>query len=214
METETTARDEQTRHSDGNGAEDAVPHINEQAGIEGPERPQNQGRMVVRSRSRPARERQNYDDSDRPPRGHQQQRRGGGGYDRQGGGHYGGGGGGGAYNNAYASGINQAGMSSGFNFSNVSYAQGPLPELPELSSMPDLYGRPEPRGDDGGVTRLSINELTRMSMIDLREIASCYGISHEDVMNLRKQEIIFTLLKVDTDRAENRRHGVRPDSQP
>ncbi|MDR2467533.1 MAG: hypothetical protein LBD22_01060, partial [Spirochaetaceae bacterium] len=127
-----------------------------------------QSRVVVRPRPRQTRERSSYDDGDRQQRGGHQSRRGGGGYERQGGGgHYGGGG---AYNNnAYASGINQAGMSSGFNLNSVSYAQGPLPELPKLSSMPDLYGRPEPRGDDGGVTRLSINELTRMSMIDLRE---------------------------------------------
>ncbi|MDR2509181.1 MAG: hypothetical protein LBC77_00895, partial [Spirochaetaceae bacterium] len=140
----------------------------ENQGYDGGDRPQS--RVVVRSRQRVERGgRERYDDGDRQQRGGHQSRRGGGGYERQGGGgHYGGGGG--AYNNnAYASGINQAGMSSGFNLNSVSYAQGPLPELPKLSSMPDLYGRPEPRGDDGGVTRLSINELTRMSMIDLRE---------------------------------------------
>ncbi|MDR3302550.1 MAG: transcription termination factor Rho [Spirochaetaceae bacterium] len=118
------------------------------------------------------------------------------------------GGGGGRYSGSsynsnynYQSGINQAGLSANVNLNNVAYTQGPLPELPKnLPSMPDLYGRPEPRGDDDGNVRLSINELTRLNMIDLRELASCYGIAHEDLMAMRKQEIIFTLLKVHTER--------------
>ncbi|MDR2842557.1 MAG: transcription termination factor Rho [Spirochaetaceae bacterium] len=97
------------------------------------------------------------------------------------------------YNN-FASGINQAAA----NISNV--VVGALSELPKnLPAMPDLYGKPEPKGDDDGMVRLSINELTRLNMIDLRALASCYGIAHEDLMALRKQEIIFTLLKVHTE---------------
>ncbi|GAB1483911.1 hypothetical protein MASR2M78_27270 [Treponema sp.] len=61
-----------------------------------------------------------------------------------------------------------------------------------LPPMPDIYGKPEPRGDqDNGKPRLSINELTRSNMIDLRELAGRYGISHEDMVALKKQEIIF-----------------------
>lgn len=69
-----------------------------------------------------------------------------------------------------------------------------------LPPMPDIYGRPEPRGDqDGGKPRLSINELTRSNMMDLRELAARYGISHEDMVALKKQEIIFSILKAHTE---------------
>lgn len=69
-----------------------------------------------------------------------------------------------------------------------------------LPPMPDIYGRPEPRGDqDNGKPRLSINELTRSNMMDLRELAGRYGISHEDMIALKKQEIIFSILKAHTE---------------
>jgi transcription termination factor Rho len=78
----------------------------------------------------------------------------------------------------------------------------PLPVLPKnFPSMPDIYGRPEPRLDqDNGKPRLSINELIRLNMIDLRELAACYNISHEDMVALKKQEIIFSILKAHTER--------------
>jgi transcription termination factor Rho len=68
-------------------------------------------------------------------------------------------------------------------------------------SMPDIYGKPEPRLDqDNGKPRLSINELIRLNMIDLRELAAGYGISHEDMVSLKKQEVIFIILKAHTER--------------
>ncbi|MDR0721842.1 MAG: transcription termination factor Rho [Treponema sp.] len=78
----------------------------------------------------------------------------------------------------------------------------PLPALPKnLPSMPDIYGKPEPRLDqDNSKPRLCINELIRLNMIDLRELAACYNISHEDMMSLKKQEIVFTILKAHTER--------------
>jgi len=77
----------------------------------------------------------------------------------------------------------------------------PLPSLPRLPSMPDIYGRPEPRLDqDNGKPRLTINELIRLNMIDLRELAAVYNIPHDDLVALKKQEIIFTLLKAHTER--------------
>ncbi|MDR2798190.1 MAG: transcription termination factor Rho [Treponema sp.] len=77
-----------------------------------------------------------------------------------------------------------------------------LPALPKnLPSMPDIYGKPEPRMDqDNGKPRLCINELIRLNMIDLRELATCYSISHEDMMSLKKQEIVFAILKAHTER--------------
>ncbi|MDR0623648.1 MAG: transcription termination factor Rho, partial [Treponema sp.] len=78
----------------------------------------------------------------------------------------------------------------------------PLSPLPvHLPSMPDIYGRPEPRLDqDNGKPRLTINELIRLNMIDLRELAACYNISHDDMVSLKKQEIIFSILKAHTER--------------
>jgi len=77
----------------------------------------------------------------------------------------------------------------------------PLPALPRLPSMPDIYGRPEPRLDqDNGKPRLTINELIRLNMIDLRELAVVYNISQDDLVSMKKQEIIFSLLKAHTER--------------
>jgi transcription termination factor Rho len=75
------------------------------------------------------------------------------------------------------------------------------PAFPKLPSMPDLYGKPEPRLDqDNGKPRLSINELIRLNMMDLRELAVCYNTSHEDLVAMKKQEIVFSILKAHTER--------------
>lgn len=77
----------------------------------------------------------------------------------------------------------------------------PLPPLPSLPSMPDLYGEPEPRSEDTGKSRLCINELIRLNMMDLRELAVRYGVSHEDMVSMKKQEIVFAILKQHTERS-------------
>ncbi|MDR0600829.1 MAG: transcription termination factor Rho [Treponema sp.] len=79
---------------------------------------------------------------------------------------------------------------------------GTVPSLPShLPSMPDIYGRPEPRLDqDNGKPRLTINELIRLNMMDLRELATSYNISHDDMVSLKKQEIVFSILKAHTER--------------
>jgi transcription termination factor Rho len=76
----------------------------------------------------------------------------------------------------------------------------PLPPLPSLPSMPDLYGEPEPHSEDTGKSRLCINELIRLNMIDLRELAVRYGVSHEDMVSMKKQEVVFAVLKQHTER--------------
>ncbi len=77
----------------------------------------------------------------------------------------------------------------------------PLSLPKNLPSMPDIYGRPEPRLDqDNGKPRLTINELIRLNMMDLRELAACYNISHDDMVALKKQEIIFSIMKAHTER--------------
>ncbi|MDR1565707.1 MAG: transcription termination factor Rho [Treponema sp.] len=90
---------------------------------------------------------------------------------------------------------------SQFAASPVSSAPSLPSVMPRLPSMPDIYGRPEPRLEqDNGKPRLTINELIRLNMIDLRELAAVYNISHDDMVSLKKQEIIFSLLKAHTER--------------
>ncbi len=43
--------------------------------------------------------------------------------------------------------------------------------------------------------KLSINDLTRMNMQELREAAGTFSISSEELMSMKKQEIIFSILK-------------------
>jgi transcription termination factor Rho len=159
------------------------------------------GRVVVRSKPRVhARDRQDYEQDGallsggRLPRQPQIRTRRS--YERKDGGvppHYGAYGGG--ANGAYPGGVSLAMMP------NIPLQQGTLPDLSRfLHSMPHIYGKPEPRGEDDGKQRLSVNELSRLSMMDLRALASCYGISHEDLVSLKKQELIFTLLKAHTER--------------
>jgi transcription termination factor Rho len=47
---------------------------------------------------------------------------------------------------------------------------------------------------------ISINELIWMSMKDLRNVATQMGISHDNLMILKKQEIVFAILKAHTER--------------
>ncbi|MDR1030693.1 MAG: transcription termination factor Rho [Treponema sp.] len=105
----------------------------------------------------------------------------------------------GAYNRSVANAAGGSGVSAP---SGEGAPVLPLPTLPKnLPSMPDIYGKPEPRMDqDNGKSRLCINELIRLNMIDLRELAGCYSISHEDMMSLKKQEIVFAILKAHTER--------------
>jgi transcription termination factor Rho len=51
-----------------------------------------------------------------------------------------------------------------------------------------------------GRSQLSINELTSMGMKELRDLAVRYGMSHEEMISLKKQEIIFSTLKSHTER--------------
>jgi transcription termination factor Rho len=62
----------------------------------------------------------------------------------------------------------------------------------------DYVGRDH--GKNGNDKSLSINELTRMNMRDLRGIATRLGISQENLLALKKQEVIFAILKAHTER--------------
>ncbi len=49
-------------------------------------------------------------------------------------------------------------------------------------------------------SRLSINELTSMGFKELRELGANMGLNHEEMMLLKKQELIFQVLKAHTER--------------
>jgi transcription termination factor Rho len=48
--------------------------------------------------------------------------------------------------------------------------------------------------------KLHINDLTQMSMPDLRGLATKMGVSHEALISMKKQEIIFQILKSHTEK--------------
>ncbi|TVR33103.1 MAG: transcription termination factor Rho [Spirochaetaceae bacterium] len=57
------------------------------------------------------------------------------------------------------------------------------------------------RPDNGGEDKsLSINDLTYMNMKELRKFAAKIGISQENLLALKKQEVIFAILKAHTER--------------
>ncbi|TVQ39337.1 MAG: transcription termination factor Rho [Spirochaetaceae bacterium] len=57
------------------------------------------------------------------------------------------------------------------------------------------------RPDNGGEEKsLSINDLTYMNMKELRKFAAKIGISQENLLSLKKQEVIFAILKAHTER--------------
>jgi len=79
--------------------------------------------------------------------------------------------------------------------------QQPSSGFPKLPSMPDLYGKPEPRGDqDNGKLRLTINELFQLNIMGLRELAACYNISHDDMVSQKRDSLVFAILRAHTER--------------
>ncbi len=72
------------------------------------------------------------------------------------------------------------------------------PEASSSRQHNDYVGRDH--GKNGNDKSLSINELTRMNMRDLRGIATRLGISQENLIALKKQEVIFAILKAHTER--------------
>jgi transcription termination factor Rho len=96
-------------------------------------------------------------------------------------------------------------------------AAAPLPTpAPETAAKPSVGGARSPLDGVPGAApgeagqrppaltqnenRLHINDLTQMSMPDLRGQASRMGISHEALISMKKQEIIFQILKAHTER--------------
>jgi len=53
--------------------------------------------------------------------------------------------------------------------------------------------------DNAGKPRLLINDLTAMGMHELRELATKYGFNADDLAPMKKQELIFVILKAHTE---------------
>ena len=67
---------------------------------------------------------------------------------------------------------------------------------PDATSVADGNSGSE---DNENKLKLVINDLTRMGMHALRDLAAQYGIPHEDMVAMKKQEIIFFILKHHTE---------------
>ena len=83
------------------------------------------------------------------------------------------------YNNNYSNGDHATGTES----SQMNAAQGAAESTEEYESKP----------------RLLINDLTAMGMPQLRELAMKYGFSNDDLAPMKKQELIFVILKAHTE---------------
>lgn len=57
-----------------------------------------------------------------------------------------------------------------------------------------------PAGDTENMLKLVINDLTAMRMHDLRDLAEDYDVAREEMASMKKQEIIFHILKTHTTR--------------
>ncbi|HNP92689.1 MAG TPA: transcription termination factor Rho [Rectinema sp.] len=68
-----------------------------------------------------------------------------------------------------------------------------LSELPK----PEPENRTEQRVESRA--RLLINDLSKMGIIELRELGAKYGINHDLLITLKKQELIFNILKGHTE---------------
>ena len=66
--------------------------------------------------------------------------------------------------------------------------------VPQSASEPELSGK-----DNDSKPRLTINELTSMGMQSLRNLGTQYGIPDDDLAAMKKQEIIFQILKSHTE---------------
>ena len=66
-----------------------------------------------------------------------------------------------------------------------------------VGERPLENGKPE---HNDSRARLLINDLSKMGIKELRDLGSKYGINHEELIALRKQELIFYILKSHTDK--------------
>lgn len=82
----------------------------------------------------------------------------------------------------------------------IKHNEAPLPEAADVITERNGRRRKQTPGepDTSDKEKLSINDLTRMSLPDLRDFAVNIGVIHENIGSLRKQELIFNILKAHT----------------
>ncbi len=68
----------------------------------------------------------------------------------------------------------------------------------KLKSRTGQRSRSKPTDDNQNKEKLSINDLSRMTVPVLRELGEKLGISLETLMTMKKQEVIFAILKAHT----------------
>ncbi len=66
--------------------------------------------------------------------------------------------------------------------------------------MPDRQHETSRNEHSDSRARLLINDLSKMGIKELRDLGAKYGINHEELIALRKQELIFYILKSHTDK--------------
>jgi transcription termination factor Rho len=77
----------------------------------------------------------------------------------------------------------------------------PAPAPAAAQNPPDNREKRNPIVQTETDNRLHINDLTQMSMPELRGLASKMGINHESMISMKKQEIIFQVLKSHTEKS-------------
>jgi transcription termination factor Rho len=70
---------------------------------------------------------------------------------------------------------------------------------PDQIPAPHVNGEENDSQNNDSKPRLSINELTVMGMHGLRELGAKYGIPPDDLAPMKKQELIFVILKAHTE---------------
>ena len=60
---------------------------------------------------------------------------------------------------------------------------------------------PHKRAQGENREKLNINDLTVVNLRDLRQMAADIGVNHENLISMKKQEIIFSILKMHTERS-------------
>jgi transcription termination factor Rho len=63
------------------------------------------------------------------------------------------------------------------------------------------HGGRDKRAELENREKLNINDLTVMNMRELRKMATDMGVNHENLVSMKKQEIIFSILKMHTERS-------------
>jgi transcription termination factor Rho len=82
---------------------------------------------------------------------------------------------------------------------NNNYSNGDRATGTENSQVNAAQGAPESTEEYESKPRLLINDLTAMGMPQLRELAMKYGFSNDDLAPMKKQELIFVILKAHTE---------------